>query len=82
MTQDSPFASNEALEPETIRILASAFESALQSLNAFDSVHLDPYSTRQVLAKHIIELALAGERDVNRLCRSALDHLRGCASAH
>ena len=80
MTKDIPFASNEALDPATISILVSAFENALQSLNARDSEFNDPYSTRQKLAKHIIERALAGERDVERLCEAALSHLRGCVS--
>lgn len=80
MTKDSPFAANEALDPATISILVSAFESALQSLDALDSEHLDPYSTRQTLAKHIMELALAGERNAERLCASALDHLRSRVS--
>jgi len=81
MTTDSPFAAHEALEPATIRILVAAYENALQSLDAMDSEHLDPYSTRQTIAKHIITLALAGERDMDRLCTSALDHLRRRASA-
>lgn len=76
MTKETPFASNQALDPAAISILVSAFEAALQSLNARDSEHLDPYSTRQTLAKHIMDLALAGERNAERLCASALNHLR------
>lgn len=78
MAMHSTFGLNEALEPDPTRILVSAFEIALQSLDAFDSEHLDPYATRQRLAKCIVELALAGERDVTCLRERALAHLRGC----
>jgi hypothetical protein len=78
MTNHQSFELNEAFEPDTVRVLASAFESALQSLDAFDGEHLDPYAMRQMLAKRIIELALVGERDMARLREGALAHLRGC----
>jgi hypothetical protein len=78
MTIHRSFELNEAFEPDTARVLASAFESALQSLDAFDGEHLDPYAMRQMLAMRIIELALAGERDMTRLREGALAHLRGC----
>jgi hypothetical protein len=80
MTNHGSFGLNEAFDPDTVRILASAFEGALQSLNAFDAEHLEPYSTRQLLAKGIIDMALAGERDIARLREGALARLRGSQS--
>ncbi len=54
-------------DPETTRLMAIAFEMALVALQR---------PTREAVAKKIIELAKAGERDPERLCDTALQSLR------
>jgi hypothetical protein len=66
-----------AFDPDTLSILGSAFDSAMQSLGPLDAEHLDPHSARQSVAKYIIESASSGERDLVRLRDSALARLRG-----
>jgi len=57
--------------PEDIAGLTTAFEAALAKLGLVD--RSDP--TTLTLAKLIIELAKAGEREPERLCDSALKRL-------
>jgi hypothetical protein len=49
--------------PEEANVLVSAFEDALRELKLADRE--DPLTL--LVAKHIVELAKAGERDSNRL---------------
>ena len=58
--------------PEDIAVLTAAFELALHKLELAD--RQDPLVV--VLAKFIIELAKAGERDPDKLCEGALKILR------
>ena len=60
--------SNHWFGPEDIAGLTTAFEAALAKLGLVD--RSDP--TTLTLAKLIIELAKAGEREPERLCDSAL----------
>ena len=76
MTVHSSFGLNEAFDPDTTRLLASAFESALGSLSASDAEQLSAHSIRQILAKSIVDEALRGERDLARLAERALAVLR------
>jgi hypothetical protein len=59
------------LQPEDLRVVAHAFEDALQKLPeaAFD---LKPFTVRQLVARYVIERALAGEREFSRLRDGAL----------
>ena len=59
---------NHWFGPEDIAGLTTAFEAALAELGLVD--RSDP--TTLTLAKLIIELAKAGEREPERLCDSAL----------
>jgi hypothetical protein len=59
---------NHWFGPEDIACLTTAFEAALAKLGLVD--RSDP--TTLTLAKLIIELAKAGEREPERLCDSAL----------
>ena len=60
-------------DEETERLVGLAFEMALASLRStLDQA--DP--VREALARKIIELAKAGERDPERLCEGALNDLR------
>jgi hypothetical protein len=58
-------------DPETIRLMGIAFEMALASLCSTPG-YTDP--VREAVARRIIELAKAGERDPERLCEGALKH--------
>ena len=62
---------NHWFGPEDIAGLTKAFEAALGKLGLVDRT--DP--TTVTLAKLIIELAKAGEREPERLCDSALKRL-------
>ena len=57
---------------ETVRLMGIAFEMALGSLCATPD-WTDP--VREVIARKIIELANARERDPERLCEGALKEL-------
>ena len=58
-------------DPETTRLVGVAFEMALVALRHTDGV--DP--PRDAVARKIIELAKAGERDPERLCEGVLKEL-------
>ena len=73
-----------AFDPETTSLLASAFETAWETVKKSGSpLALDgqALSTREILAKCIIELAQAGERDPVKLTSDALAYLSGSRSA-
>jgi hypothetical protein len=68
----------EAMDPDTTRLLASAFEAAWQVVRASGSPLADePHivSTRDLLAKRVIELGQRDERDYNRLVEGAVTYL-------
>jgi hypothetical protein len=62
---------NHWFGPEDVAALTTAFEAAVEKLGLVD--RSDP--TTVTLAKLIIELAKAGEREPERLCDSALRRL-------
>jgi hypothetical protein len=67
-----------AFDPETIKILNDAFESAWQALHTSGTTsHLggQEEQTSEMLARCIIELAKLNERDPRRLRDAALAHL-------
>jgi hypothetical protein len=59
----------DRFDPETIRVMGIAFETAIESMRNWGV--LDP--PREALANAIIESARSGERDVERLCNVALE---------
>ena len=61
------------LDPETVRLLGIAFETALQALRSWGV--FDP--PREAVAKALIDLAKGGERDPERLCDEALKACQG-----
>lgn len=74
------FLAGAAFEPDTITLLASAFETAWETVKKSGSPLADDEhaaSTREVLAKRIIAMAKKGERDPQRLVDDALAHLAG-----
>jgi hypothetical protein len=59
-----------AFDPETIQVMSAAFEGAWQSLSDSGSVLASGFrahSTRERLARCILNLAESGERDADRL---------------
>ena len=75
----TPFIRLESFDPETIRLMSLALTSAWASLEAAKSLHVLPRhadTTRETLARCIIEMAKLGERNSFRLSEGALLHLR------
>jgi hypothetical protein len=73
-----PFLSPSSFDPEMTDILASAFDIAWQRIQDSGSplaVDEAATATREALARIIIAVAQAGERDKNRLIESALAQL-------
>jgi hypothetical protein len=73
-----PFLESGAFGPETIKILAAAFEEAWDTVNTSgsplaDEAHID--ATRERLARYIIDMAQNGEKDHRRLVDEALARL-------
>src|SRR5262245_5641063 len=62
---------NHAFGPDEIRVLTTAFEDTLRTLRLTDRA--DPAT--EIIARKIIELALQGERDPNRLRERASQSL-------
>jgi hypothetical protein len=67
------FLGGHRFDGETVRLMGIAFETALASLRSAPDC-TDP--VREAIARKIIELAKAGERDPERLCDEALKGLR------
>jgi hypothetical protein len=66
------FLDGHSFDGETVRLMGIAFEMALGSLRGTPG-HADP--VREAIARKIVELAKAGERDPERLCEGALKDL-------
>jgi hypothetical protein len=67
-----PFLDGHKFDPETIRIMGLAFEIARVALGPTDRGDL----ANELVARKIIELAKAGERDPERLCDGVLEEFR------
>jgi hypothetical protein len=70
-----PFLSGQTFDPETVRLLGIAFETARAAVNRSADL------TDEMMARTIIELAKAGERNVDALCEAALNAPTGAVSA-
>jgi hypothetical protein len=69
-----------AFDADTVVLLASAFDTAWDTVKRSGSplaAEEKTAATREVLAKHIIELAKSGERNPRRLAEQALARLVG-----
>jgi transposase len=69
-----------AFEPDTVALLAAAFDAAWDTVKRSGSplaAEDRAAATREVLARRIIEAGTNGERDVKRLVDDALAHLTG-----
>ena len=72
------FLENAAFDLETTALLASAFDSAWDTVKKSGSplaANENAASTRNLLAKRIIKMGQQGERDRQRLVDDALAHL-------
>ena len=63
-----PFLNGETFDPETTRLVGVAFETARAAVNRPAGL------SDAMIAGTIIELAKAGERNVERLCEAAPTH--------
>jgi len=66
----TPYLDGFNVDPETKRVLSCAFEMTRLALG------LDGNLANKIIAKRIIELAKAGERNPDLLCEGALKKLR------
>ena len=67
------YLAGQRFDPETVRLMGIALESAMVALQQADGLDGQP---RDTAARVIIEQARAGERDPERLCEAALEALR------
>ena len=70
-----PFLSGQTFDPETVRLMGVAFETARAAVNRAADL------TDEMIANKIIELSSAGERNVEVLCEAALNVPTGAISA-
>ena len=70
-----PFLDGETFDPEIIRLLGIAFEMARAAIKCPRDL------SDEIIARRIIELAKAGERNVDVLCEAALNVPAGAVSA-
>jgi hypothetical protein len=69
----SQFLGNSKFDPETRRIMGLAFEMTRLALGLADRGDI---ANDELIAKRIIELAKAGERNPDLLCESAVKEFR------
>jgi hypothetical protein len=67
----SPYLDDLDVDPETERVLRVALEMTRTALGLADDF------ANGIIARQIVELARAGERNPDRLCEGALKRLRG-----
>ena len=70
-----PFLNGQTFDPETARLVGIAFETARRPINRPGAL------SDEMIARTIIELAKAGERNVEVLCEAALNAAAGAGSA-
>jgi hypothetical protein len=69
----------EVFDPETVSILSAALDSAWEKARANQIANNsdgNAEAARDLLAKHIVDMAKQGERDHQRLIDGALDRLK------
>jgi hypothetical protein len=67
----TPYLDDFDVDPETKRVLGVALEKTRVSLGLADDF------ANGIIAKRIVELAKAGERNPDLLCEGAIEKLRG-----
>jgi hypothetical protein len=79
-----PLLANTGFDAETTLLLGSAFDAAWQAVRTSGRARTDdrsPASTRDMLARRIIEMGRRGERNHSRLVEDALAYLENSRSA-
>jgi hypothetical protein len=71
MTNNSVAAHDVAFGPDATRAMGAAFDKACRSLRDCSQAPV----VREIIAKHIIDLARDGERDPDHLCDATLRDL-------
>jgi hypothetical protein len=67
----TPYLDGLEVDPETKRVLGAALEMTRVSLGLADDF------ANGIIARRVVELAKAGERNPDLLCEGALKELRG-----
>ena len=67
----TPYLDGLEVDPETKRVLGAALEMTRVSLGLADDF------ANGIIARRVVELARAGERNPDLLCEGALKELRG-----
>ncbi len=75
MTSAPPLNLTQCLGPAEIGVAVHAFRSALLAVDEGSAGEFSPLDLRRMLARCVIEPALRGERDPNKLCQAALSRL-------
>jgi hypothetical protein len=66
-----------AFDPETVIVLVRAVDEALDRAKADDAFRIsDEEACRSALARHILDAAREGERDMGKLVEAALLRIR------
>ena len=66
-----PFLGDQNFDPETTRLMGIAFETVRAAIKRPGDL------TDEMIARKIIDLAKAGERNPDLLCQAAIEELRG-----
>jgi hypothetical protein len=72
-----PFLRDSSFDPEAVAILGAAFDAAWDALQKSGSPLASDVTTRERLAKRIIEMGQKGMRNHQRLVEDARAHLTG-----
>ncbi len=70
-----PIPERTDFDPETVDVLAAAFEDAWHAIGTSGSPFAKPRyqnAAREIVARRILDQALLGERDRTRLCDDAV----------
>jgi hypothetical protein len=78
-----PILANAGFDAETTLLLGSAFDAAWHAVKTSGNGHAEvgASSSRDMLARRIIEMGRRGERNHDRLVEDALAHLENSRSA-
>jgi hypothetical protein len=75
---DPPESPRPYLGPDSLRIAAEAYESALQAIDE-DVVDLPAHRARRLIARYVMRQALRGQRDPEKLRKRAVEYLKRVA---